>query len=75
MLFALDYFEQNVNSGIFYDWCKYTLIPSLKTSYVIVMNNARFNKNKRIQRPLERHGHRILWLPPCSSDLKLTEKK
>ncbi len=30
MLFALDYFEHNINSSIFYDWCKQALIPSLK---------------------------------------------
>ncbi len=38
MLFALNYFEQNINGNIFYDWCKYTLIPSLNTSCVIVMD-------------------------------------
>ena len=75
MLFALDYFEQNINSHIFYDWCKFTLIPSLKTKCVIVMDNARFHKNKRIQKLLNRHGHRILWLPPYSPDLNPIEKK
>ena len=38
MLFALDYFETNINSNIFYEWCKQTLIPSLKTKCVIVMD-------------------------------------
>lgn len=46
-----------------YDWCKHTLIPSLKTEFVIVMDEARFHKNKRIQKLLNRHSHRILWLP------------
>ncbi len=75
MLFALDYFEQNINSHIFYDWCKFTLIPSLKTKCVIVMDNARFHKSTRIQKLLNRHGHRILWLPPYSPDLNPLEKK
>ena len=44
MLFALDTFEKNINSDIFYDWCKYTLIPSLKRKCVIVMDNASFHK-------------------------------
>ena len=69
MLFALDYFETNINSSIFYNWCKQTLIPNLKTKCVIVMDNARFHKSKRIQKLLNRHGHRILWLPPYSPDL------
>ena len=75
MLFALDYFEHNINSGIFYDWCKHTLIPSLKTKCVIVMDNAPFHKSRRIQKLLNRHGHRILWLPPYSPDLNPIEKK
>ena len=77
MLFALEYVETNINSNsnIFYDWCKFTLIPSLQTKSVIVMDNARFNKSRRIQKLLNRHGHRILWLPPYSPDLNPIEKK
>ena len=77
MLFALDYFEQNINGEIFYHWCKLKLklIPSLKTKCVIVMDNARFHKNKRIQKLLNRNGHRILRLPPYSPDLNPIEKK
>ena len=52
MLFALDYFETNINSSILYYWCKHSLIPSLKTKCVIVMDSARFHKRKRIQKPL-----------------------
>ena len=75
MLFALDinsivYFEHN-----FYYWCKQTLIPSLKTKCAIVMDNARFHKSRRIQKLLNRHGHRILWLPPHSPDLNSIKKK
>lgn len=75
MLFALDYFEQSINSTIFYHWCKYTLIPNLKRECVIVMDSAQFHKNKCIQKLLNRHGHRILWLTPCSPDLNPIEKK
>ena len=83
LLFALDYFKHNINSSIFYDWCKQTLIPSFKKKCVIVMDMSedkakrcfaraqsescarvtRFHKNKRIQKLLNRHGKRILWLP------------
>ena len=95
ILFTLDYFETNINSTFFYHWCKHTLIPSLKTKCVIVMDMSedkakhcfarvqdesyarvtRFHKSKRIQKLLNRHGHRILWLPPYSPDLKPIEKK
>ena len=36
---------------------------------------TRFHKNKRIQKLLNRHGHRILWLPPYSPELNPIEKK
>ncbi|WP_201528625.1 IS630 family transposase [Psychrobacter frigidicola] len=75
MLFALEYVYKNVNWEVMYDWCKHTLIPSLKTQCVIVMDNASFHKKSRIQKLLNRHGHRILWLPPYSPDLNPIEKK
>ncbi len=73
VLFALDYFEKNINGDVFYNWRKYTLIPSLKTKCVIVMDNASFHK--RVQKLLNRHGHRLLFLPPYSPDLNPIEKK
>lgn len=73
LFFALDYFEQNINGHIFYDWCKHALLPSLKTKCVIVMDNASFHK--RVQRSLNRHGHRILRLLPYIPDLNPIEKK
>ena len=73
MLFAFDYFDKNINGDIFYGWCKYTLIPSLKTKCVVVMDNASFHK--RLQRLLNRHGHRLLFLPSYSPNLNPIEKK
>ena len=75
VLFALEFIEKNVNWRVIYDWCKYKLIPSLKTKCVIVMDNASFHKNRRIAKLLNRHGHRILWLPPYSPDLNPIENK
>ncbi|MGP9513944.1 transposase [Psychrobacter sp. AOP29-E1-7] len=36
---------------------------------------ARFHKNKRIQKLINRYSHRTLWLPPYSPDLNPIEKK
>ncbi|WP_352338883.1 transposase [Psychrobacter sp. 16-MNA-CIBAN-0192] len=38
------------------------------------MDNARFHKIRCIQKLLNRHGHRILWLPQYSPDLNPIEK-
>lgn len=74
-LFALSYHKHHTNTQTVYDWLKHTLIPKLKRKCVIVMDNAPFHKNKRIQKLLNRHGHRLLFLPPCSLDLNLIEYK
>lgn len=74
-LFAVDTFTHNINWQVVYDWFKYNVIPRLGRKSVIVMDNARFHKNKRIKKLLNRHGHRILWLPPYSPDLNPIEKK
>ncbi|WP_201585656.1 transposase [Psychrobacter sp. HII-4] len=34
-----------------------------------------FHKPRRIRKLLNRHGHRVLWLPPYSPDLNPIEKK
>ena len=47
--------------------------PSLDTKCVIVMDNA--SLHKRVQRLLNRHGHRPLFLPPYSPGLNPIEKK
>ena len=72
-LFALDYFDKHINGDIFYRWCKQTLIPSLKRQCVIIMDNASFHK--RAIKLFNRHGHRVLFLPPYSPDLNPIEKK
>lgn len=93
MLFAPGDFETNINGHVFYDWCKHTLISSLKAKCVIVMGMSEdkamhcftrvqgescaqvISFHKRVQRLLNRHGHRILWLPPYIPDLNTIEKK
>jgi transposase len=74
-LFAIDYFKTNVNWKTVYNWFKHTLIPKLNRKCVIVMDNASFHKPRRIRKLLNRHGHRVLWLPPYSPDLNPIEKK
>jgi hypothetical protein len=48
-LFALEYVYKNVSWEVMYDCCKGTLIPNLNTPCVIVIDNARFHKYKRIR--------------------------
>lgn len=72
LLFALDTFKENINGKILYDWCKDTLTLSLKRKCVIIMDNASFYK--RVHKLLNRHGHRLLFLPPYDSPDLNTER-
>ena len=54
------------------DKAKHCFARAQDESYARV---TRFHKNKRIQKLLNRHGHRILWLLPYSLDLNPIEKK
>ena len=58
-LFAIGYFEQNINTDCVHNWCKNKLIPSIKHKCVIIMDNASFHKPERIQKLLNRHGNRL----------------
>ncbi len=72
-LFAIDYFKENINWEIVYNWCKNKLIPNLKNKSVIIFDNASFHKPKRIQKLLNRHGNSLLFLPPYSPNLNSIE--
>lgn len=65
-LFATSYHKHNTNTQTVYDWLKYTLIPKLKQKCVIVMDNAPFHKSKKIQKLLNRHGHRLYSYHPIA---------
>ena len=75
MLFALDYFETNINSIVFYHWCKHKLIPSLKTKCLIVMDNASFHKRQDMVTAINHAGCVLEFLPPYSPALNPIEHK
>lgn len=74
-LFALSYHKHHTNTQTVYDWLKHTLIPRLKQKCIIVMDNAPFHKSNNIKKLLNRHGHRVLFLPPYSPHLNPIEHK
>lgn len=67
--------KHHTNTQTVYDWLKHTLIPKLKQKCIIVMDNAPFHKSNNIKKLLNRHGHRVLFLPPYSPHLNPIEHK
>ena len=68
-------FDTHINSDIFHVWLTQDLLPKLKRSCVIVMDNASFHKRADMIRAIKRAGHRLLFLPPYSPDLNPIERK
>jgi transposase len=55
-------------------WLETSLVPTLITGQVIVMDNATFHKGGRIEELIQSVECRLLYLPPCSPDLNKIEQ-
>jgi transposase len=66
--------EGACNRTVFEMWLETTLVPTLVTGQVVVMDNATFHKGGRIQELIKNAGCRLLYLPPYSPDLNKIEK-
>jgi transposase len=55
-------------------WTETSLLPTLVTGQVVVMDNATFHKGGRIEELIQSVGCRLLYLPPYSSDLNRIEQ-
>ena len=74
-LISVGLFDSYIDSDVFYQWAIKILLPSLKQSSVIVLDNAAFHKRQDIQRVIINAGHILIYLPPYSPDLNPIEHK
>jgi transposase len=54
-------------------WLETSLVSTLITGEVIVMDNATFHKGGRIEELIQKAGCRLLYLPPYSPELNRIE--
>ena len=73
IILALCVYSWTTDTEWFCLWFEYTLIPSLKSNSVIIMDNATFHSKTYLPIIAEAYGHRILWLPKYSPDLNPIE--
>lgn len=59
---------------LFNVWVKDFLLPELKPSQVVIMDNAAFHKSQETKKLIEAAGCRIFFLPPYSPDLNPIEQ-
>ncbi len=55
-------------------WLETSLVPTLITGQVIVIDNATFHKGGRIEELIQKAGCRLLHLPPYSPELNRIEQ-
>ena len=70
---ALMEFSGYTNTSVFAHWVEYSLCPVISKGDVVIMDNASFHKNHRIQDLIETKDARLLFLPPYSPDLNPIE--
>jgi len=66
-------FSGTCHRRLFELWLRVMLSPTLRKGQVVILDNARFHRQKAVQRILKRIGCRALFLPAYSPDLNLIE--
>jgi len=70
---AAMYGEWATNGEIFYSFIEQSLLPQLKSSHTVIMDNVKFHLQARIKETIESIGAKIIFLPPYSPDLNPIE--
>lgn len=73
-LITVGLFDTSVNTAVFECWIEQDLLPKLKTSSVLIMDNATFHKGSQLFELIKAVGHYLIWLPQYSPDLNPIEK-
>ena len=68
-------FSGTCHRRLFELWLRVMLCPCLRTGQIVILDNARFHRQKAVQRILKRVGCRALFLPPYSPDLNPIENQ
>mgnify|MGYP005650200469 FL=1 len=70
---TMSWFNDSVNSDVFYAWLMLDCLPKVKLEPVIVMDNATFHKRTDMIEAIERPGCVVEFLPPYRADLNPIE--
>lgn len=62
-----------VTAQVFETWLREQLLPALKQTSVLILDNAPFHRPNAVREILEAAGHRVLFLPPYSPDFNKIE--
>ena len=74
-LLTANLLQTPLNTTIFSNWIKDSLIPKLPNNSVVIRDNATFHKGDSVKNTTEEAGHTLFYLPPYSPDLNPIEHK
>ena len=66
-------YQGSMDSVLFEHWFETCLIPALPPHSTAVLDNASFHNKKRLSLLTQKHGHKIIFLPPYSPELNEIE--
>lgn len=66
-------YSGTMDSVLFEFWFEQQLLPALPPKAVIVMDNASFHRKEQLIRVAQKHGFRLIFLPPYSPELNPIE--
>ena len=66
-------FQGALTGGIFLDYIKNILVPTLHKGDIVIMDNLSCHKVKRVKEAIEAVGASVFYLPPYSPDLNPIE--
>jgi transposase len=66
-------YDGTMDSALFERWFELRLIPKLPPNSTAILDNASFHNKKRLISLAEKHGHKVIFLPPYSPELNLIE--
>lgn len=67
-------YSGTMDSGLFEFWFEKQLLPALPPDTVIVMDNASFHRKAQLVCAAQKHGFRLIFLPPYSPEFNPIEK-
>jgi transposase len=67
-------FKGYCNTGLVCKWIEEFLVPELLPGQIVVIDNASFHPQQRINQLIAQAGCEVIFLPPYSPDLNKIEK-
>ncbi len=67
-------FDGPINGEVFLAWVRESLVPTLKSGQIVIMDNLGSHRGKAVRQAIRQAGAKLLFLPKYSPDLNPIEQ-